>query len=279
MMKTAKQNDIVKKSNVLVRGKWQIENIYEPRLVALTASRVRKTDKDFKEYAIELNEIVGNSEIIDGRTYDGIKKASKQLMMRVIEIKKENGWAMYNVFTKIEYNKKGCVYVQFHPDMKEHYLNLSEYFTQYSLYEFLKLPSTYSQRLFEILKSWDDKTDCIIDIEELQEILFVPASHKKDFRNFRIRVLEKAYKDIHEHTSLKYEYEAVKNRRKVIAIRFIFNQKKINELKAEERRIQNNKLVQDAVSCHKNFINAGTCNEKECDVCNFCKTRLKISDV
>ena len=72
-----------------MRGKWQIENIYEPRLVALTASRVRKTDKDFKEYAIELNEIVGNSEIIDGRTYDGIKKASKQLMMRVIEIKKK----------------------------------------------------------------------------------------------------------------------------------------------------------------------------------------------
>ena len=49
-----------------------------------------------------------------------------------------------------------------------------------------------------------------------------PASFRADFRQFRTRVIEKAHKDIHEKTSLRFEWEPVKAGRSVEAIRFLF---------------------------------------------------------
>ncbi|WP_027185665.1 replication initiation protein, partial [Desulfovibrio inopinatus] len=208
------------------------------------------------------------------KTYTRIKMASKQLMSRVIEVKKETGWALYNVFLKAEYNNKdGCIHVQFHPDMKEHYLNLNEHFTKYSLYEYLMLPSTYSQRLFEILKSWDDQPDFIISVEELQDILFVPDSHRKDYAAFRRRVLEKAHKDIHKHTSLRYEWEPIKTKNKVTSIRFIFSKKKVEEKKRKDTSTVNNRTVLAAKRCFE----SGTCNPTRSKKCEVCRRYFKSS--
>ena len=42
---------VVKKSNALARAAWSVKSVYEPRLVALVASRVRIEDQDFQDYS------------------------------------------------------------------------------------------------------------------------------------------------------------------------------------------------------------------------------------
>ena len=94
----------------------------------------------------------------------------------------------------------------------------------------LDLLSIYSQRLFEILKSWSDKPEVELTVLYLKTILEVPKS-MKNFAEFRRRVLEKAHNDITKYTSLRFEWEPIKKGRSVESVRFIFAKKKafVNE--------------------------------------------------
>lgn len=214
--------EIVKKSNVLCRAKWAVESVYEPRLVALVAARVHKDDKDFFNYEIPVKEILGSR--VDGRAYKLLSDVTDNLMKRIILLPRDHGgFAKANIFSFCEYlPEKGVIVARFDPAMKPHYLELKEKFTQYNLMEFLTLPSTYSQRLYEVLKSWDDgRPEKVLHLTDLFETLDAPTTLQRypDFRRF---VLEKAHKDINKKTTLEYEWEPIKKGRSVQAIRFIF---------------------------------------------------------
>ena len=181
---------VVKKSNALARASWSVKSVYEPRLVALVASRVRADDQDFQDYEIPLSELLGAAS--DGRTRQLVADVVEGLLGRVLTLPRPNGWAKCNVFSWCEYDSKaGCIRARFDPGLKEHYLGLQSHFTQYSLMEFLLLPSTYSQRLFEVLKSWNSLPEAVIDLTDLFEMLDVPASLRANFKDFRRRVLKK----------------------------------------------------------------------------------------
>lgn len=272
---------LVKKSNAVARARWSAKSVYEPRLVALVATQVRSTDADFQMYEIPVSHIMQGNDG-GGKTYEIIEQASENLMKKVITIPTKSGWVKYNVFSKCEYDsKKGCIKARFDPDMKDHYLNLRRDFTQYNIIEYLRLPSIYSQRIFEFLKSWSSESETTIDLKDLFEMLDVPESFKKDFRNFRLRVLEKAHKDIHKLTLLKYEWEPIKKGRSVVAIRFIFSDGKESIVAKGKKAIsdqktsqENNKYFTAAVKCHQ----SGECNCKPTSKkCALCKKLFPIS--
>ena len=218
--------EIVKKSNALARTCWSAESILEPRLIALLASKININDVDFKIYNIHISEIIGNAH--SGQDYLDVARAVENVMSRVITISDPDSgdWTKYNVFSRCRFRKKeGILELGFHPDLIPHYLQLKKNFVQYNLIEYLTLSSLYSQKVFEILKSWANRSEITILIPELHVALSVPESLRIDFAAFRRRALEKAYKDINEKTSLRYEWEAIKTKNKVTAIRFIFSQK------------------------------------------------------
>ena len=272
---------IVKKSNALARARWSAESVWEPRLVALLASKVRADDTDFQVYEIPITELIGLSEKSpSGRTYMELANIVDRVMSRVITINDgdNGGWIKYNVFSRCRYNpEKGTLELRFDPDLKPHYLNLQRNFAQYKLLEYLMLPSIYSQRIFEILKSWSDRPEIVISIDELHDMLGTPDSLRKKFPDFRRRVLEKAHKDILKTTTLSYEWQPVKQGRAFVAIRFTFSGSKrtamLKEKLLKERWRQsakNNAYFVQAVDCMKK--KGGVCREKDhrrkvCDVC------------
>lgn len=225
MAKAKKTNTIVKKSNALIRGRWTIESVWEPRLIALLASKIHFDDTDFKTYDIPVTEITGGSH--SGRDYQELEKTVRNIMSRVIEIRETpKKVSYYNVFSKCSIDSgKGIVTLGFHPDLRRHYLDLRTRFTQYNLAEFVELPSIYSQRIYEILKSWDDRDEVTISINELNKMLDTPKSFRENFKAFRVKVLEKAHRDItqREGSTLWFDWEPVREgARKVTAVRFIF---------------------------------------------------------
>ncbi|NCB44348.1 MAG: RepB family plasmid replication initiator protein [Clostridia bacterium] len=259
---------VVKKSNALARASWSVKSVYEPRLVALVASRVRADDQDFQDYEIPLSELLGGSG--DGRTRQLVAEVVEGLLGRVLTLPRPNGWAKCNVFSWCEYDSKaGCIRARFDPGLKEHYLGLQSHFTQYSLMEFLLLPSTYSQRLFEVLKSWNSLPEAVIDLSDLFSMLDVPASLRANFKDFRRRVLEKAHKDITTQTGLRYDWEPIKQGRAVAAIRFTFGARsaQASEKKNQAKRSRDNELLKKAVACFQ----SGSCSprsNKQCEICN-----------
>ncbi len=261
----ASKGEIVKMSNAIIRGQWKPKSVWEPRIVALVASKVREDDKDFLRYEIPISELTGVSdENLSGVQYQEIKKSILKLgrSFVIIQGKRPRDFMQYAIFATAGY-ENGCLVAQFHPDLKPHFLNLKSQFTEYKLMEYLKLPSMYSQRLFEILKSWDDTIEHEIGLEDLHFMLNTPASCQKDFRNFRLRVLDKAHKDIHALTSLKFEWEPIRKGQgvtsPVVGIRFVFSKKRAlpiatrkKEATQEKTSKQNNKDFLEAVECWKN---------------------------
>lgn len=272
--KLSTPGSVVKKSNALARAAWTVKSVYEPRLVALVASQVRKDDQDFQDYVVSIRELLGTADD-GGKSYKLVAEVVDGLLGRVLTIPRPHGWAKCNVFSWVEYDgAAGVIRARFDPGLKEHYLNLNSHFTQYSLTEFLRLPSTYSQRLFEILKSWDDSPsgEILIDLADLFKMLDVPASHRKDFRNFRIRVLDKAHADITAKTSFRYEWEAIKKGKAVTAIRFVFRRGAKLEAVAAKAQARTsaarNKALIAAVKCWEEC--QGACEPKKNAQCEIC---------
>jgi len=282
--------EIVKKSNALARARWSAESVWEPRLVALLASKVRADDTDFQVYEIPVAEVMREREH-GGRDYREIESVVDRVMSRVLTIRDEKGrgWTKYNVFSRCRYRpEEGILELGFHPDLRPHYLNLQKHFAQYNLMEYLSLPSIYSQRIFEILKSWADRSDVKIPLAELHEMLDTPSSLRQDFAQFRRRVLDKAHADICEKTKLTFEWEPIKKGKAVTDVLFVFNAQRRIEIRKQhdqkERAKQNSATVSmiktandcavaKGFSCVKRNNKAQVC--KTCDKFELCTPAAK----
>lgn len=267
--------EIVKKSNALLRSRWSPASIWEPRLVALLASKVRADDQDFHVYEIHVSELLGDR--YGGSDSKTVEAAVDSAMSRVLTLRDEKGWTKYHVFSRCRYRASdGVLELGFHPDLRSHYLGLQEKFGQYNLTEFMLLPSVYSQRMFELLKSWQDKPEFKISLSDLFLTLDVPPTLQRypDFRRF---VLDRALKDITTKTGLRYDWEPIKKGRSVSAIRFTFGARarQTATIKKTSASPRNNDLVKNALAC---FHSSGpSCTPKKTRQCAICVRLVKPS--
>jgi len=274
--------DIVKKHNALVRSKINISSKTASRILACLVACIRHDDTRFKDaYSVPIKNYLPDE---DGRTYARAKAACKELIGATVEkewLDPDNPdddpiFHVMPFFTSIKY-RKGNVEAEFNPKMSEVLLQLRAFFTEYNLMEYLLLPSTYSQRLFEILKSWSSLPEKVLSVAELHRLLDTPSSIRADFRQFRTRVLEKAHADIHKNTKLVFEWEPVKAGRTVEAIRFSFGPgrrtiaeaetKKAKE--AKQRRLSNQRFIA-AIECARGKKGECATMDNKRLVCKVC---------
>lgn len=273
-------SELVKKDNQLVRSKLNISNVDGSKILASLVAQIRTDDTYFKEfYTLNAKDILSNT---SGVMYARIKKLCKGLLQTTVEIETPKGdspeasFIMYAFFRSLEY-RKGIIKARFNEDMRPFLLGLKDCFTQYNLLEYLLLPSFYSQRMFEILKSWSGLPEAIISMKELHQMLDTPPSFKADFKAFRTRVLEKAHKDIHKHTSLTFEWLPIKAGRSVDSIKFTFSdaRKAITatedkQTKVAKQRRLNNQNMGKALACCE--AKKGICDvqDNKAVVCKLC---------
>lgn len=267
---------LVKKDNRLIRSKVHVASLDASRIIANLISCINVTDTEFKDiYKVAIKDFFPDK---SGRGYFRAKSICKELIFSYAEIENlgEEQLSLIPFFRQIDY-KSGIVYAEFNINMKPLLLELQKCFTEYNLIEYLKLPSIYSQHIFEILKSWNDRQEVTISISDLHRILNIPESFRRypDFRRF---VLEKAHKDIINNTTLYYEWEPVKKGRSVEAIRFIFSKKralpvlKSKEIDAQEKQSKKNReLFLAAVACHKERGPNCEGGRQKKSVCEMCR--------
>lgn len=219
--------EIVRKSNKFSRGIMASKNIWDGRVINLLLTKIHAYDDDFFPYEIPITDVLGKA--YGGSQLKELVSSVRGLMSRPITIhESKTRIATYNIFSKCVIDtQKGVLELCFHPDLKQHLLELKEFYTKFYYEEFRNLNSIYSQNMYELLKSWQSEREVVIRLAELHEKLTTPISLRKNFKDFRRRVLEPAHREIlgNPNSSIWFDWEEIKRGRggKVESIRFVFS--------------------------------------------------------
>jgi plasmid replication initiation protein len=276
---------VVKKHNVLVRSKIVLDSHQASKILASLIACIHKDDKQFKEaYRISVKNFLPDT---GGGSYRQAKAACRELAKATVEFEypdPENPdddpiFVALPFFSSVKY-RKGIVEARFNSDheIANCLLVLQKHFTQLNLIEYLRLPSIYSQRIFEILMSWvNTDNEKTYTLDELHHMLNTPESFRKKFPDFRRKVLEKAHKDINGKTNLTYAWEPVKLGKAVVAIRFIFSPKlraiaaaSAKQTAQAKQSAANNRYMQAAVKCARAKMGICTKQDNKPKVCELC---------
>ena len=272
--------EIVKADNTFFRVRCKVKNLIATRIVMAFASLVDESDlnenKRFLKYKIDAASILDGIDA-GGNYYNQLREAAYTLIDQKLEQRKhKNHFKVYTLFSTIEY-ENGIITGEFHADLLPFFLGLKKQFTRMSLGQYLKLPSIYSQKIFGYLTSWSGTPEVEISVSDLHEMLDTPESLRKNFKELRRWVLEKAHKDITGLTSLQYEWEPVKKGRAVVAVRFIFSRLRatpISTKKATEAQARNstrnNRAYNAAVECAQRKEQCCTFQDNKPGVCAIC---------
>jgi hypothetical protein len=142
----------------------------------------------------------------------------------------------------------------------------------------LPMKSSYSKRVYLLLKEYSKFGVRKFGTEELMEILKVPKS-LKIYNNFKQKVLDRAMEDINKYTDLHITFDERKRQRKVIEITFHIkkNQADLNVFIGHVRENYTNVLLWTTpnkieIKCDDNGLLYNSKNNKTFDK----ETALKI---
>lgn len=243
---------IVKKHNKIIRTKQKALSVQGARALQTLIAHIKESEQEnnlVSSVSVRVQDIFSLQEA-GGGAYKRIQSFVDELGQCTIGIETQllneaPIYELYPFFSKITY-KNGIIKANFNYLLQEYLLAIKEV-TYYNLLEFKLLKSSYAQRIFEILKSWVNLPQGFkdIDLKELHDFLDTPESLRKDFRKFRVKVLEVAHKDILKNTDFFYNWEAIKKgsgvTSPVVKIRFSFKKEEETEevARTEEPTYQN----------------------------------------
>lgn len=216
-----KDNSLVVKSNDLIEASYKL-TLGEQRVILNLASQIKKDDVEFKIYRIKINELRQLLEIKNNSYYKDIKNITKELMKKVFSIHRNENVLQISWLSSAEYiSGEGVVELCFDPKLKPFLLQLKERFTSYSLEYVNGLKSSYSIRIYELLKQYQRIGHRVMSIDEIRAKIGIEENEYKLYHQIKQRVILTAYKELKEKCDIYFEFEEIKDVRKVSSIKFI----------------------------------------------------------
>jgi len=259
---------LIVKSNYLVNAEYNLSPI-EMKIIYLMAMQVKKGDEDFKTYRMRIRdfqEIVG---VDSDALYVRMEEIVQRLMKRIVRVRHENGdLDQFPFLARASHkNKKGIIELKFAPDLKPHLLDLKERFTSFYDYNVLSLKSTHSMRIYELMKQYEKIGYRTEKVDRLKQILGIEKKYRS-YNYFKKRVIEQAQKDLTNQCDIAFDFQEIKEGRKVDRIKFtIKKQKKIEFFNDHHWNIN-----QDLQALLKQMVSMGI---SESDAASFVKEYSK----
>ncbi len=216
----------VTESNTLIEAHYRL-SLMEQKFILIMASLVEPEDENFKFYDVKINDLLDILKVDDdkkwGTIYDRVHDLFKNLSKKPLVIFEEKQYVSINwISSLIVYTdkspKKGIVSFEFSERLKPYLLQLKREFASYRLKNVMNLKSTHAIRIYRLLKQYENIGKRRIDYLELKKILGIEDKYKI-FWDFKKWVLEPAQREI-ETTDIRFDYEAIRKGRSVVAIEF-----------------------------------------------------------
>jgi len=212
---TAKQNDIL--DMVLAEVQEDDNYLYELNIEKYKKLYKKNTSNIYRDFKMAIKEF-------EGKGFYLTKPSEGKQIFFV--------W-----FASIYYSDyEGKIVVEIGKKLKELLLEMKRK-TFYRIEYPLNFTSIYSKRIYYYLKRFEDTGWRIDNLDELRQKLQCPESYKK-YGLFRTYVLEQAQKEINQYSDISFDYEEIKEKRKVVRIKFlIYKQKRYNKTPDEEQEM------------------------------------------
>jgi hypothetical protein len=206
-----------RQSHIIVNARYALTRAEIDIILTLLTS-ISKDDEDFKDYEFYIGELEEKTD----RKWNSkqLKNTVKSLMSKPLELPTKDGeWELVNWFSYFKYNSKGKITCQFHKSLKPYLIEIIGTRVLANLRHLLPMKSSYSKRMYLLLKQYNKIGSRTFEVEYLQEILKVPNSHKL-YSNFKMKVLKRAEIDINKFTDIEIKLSERKRARKVIEISY-----------------------------------------------------------
>lgn len=229
-----KENFIVTQRNELIEARHVNPlTVREQKIVLTMVSMIEPNDEDFKDYRISIKEFSDMLGLEGKAKYTELKAITKDLMSKSIEIPRaDGGWLFANWISSAEYQKgEGVIALSFSPKLLPYLLQLQNTFTSYRLSNILALKSTYSIRLYELMKKWQHRGTWECPIELIREKMGANSKAYSLYGNFKNKILLPSIKELNEQTDLFIDYKEIKKGRKIDRIQFMISRAPEKEIR------------------------------------------------
>jgi plasmid replication initiation protein len=205
---------LIRKSNNLVEGKYRFD-IWEMRVFTKMLTMIFPDDEDFKEYRIYLKDVIDEFNLTtDRQAYKLLKAGAVKLMKKEIKVVRDTEEGEKEFLTYIAVgldsftskSQGSYIDISFHPKMKPFLLQLQTQFLMYDVRNVLQLQSSFSVRIYELLKQYERIGRRTFTLTELKETLAVADKYPL-YANFKQRVILKAQEDLENYTDIRFTFE------------------------------------------------------------------------
>lgn len=225
--KPLEQGHFIVKSNSLIEARYKL-SLQESQVILWLLTQIRPDDEDFKHHKLEIVEFSHMTQVSVGNKYSELRKITKRLMQRVLEIyeQREGRFIQVSWLSSATYEtKKGYVSLEFSPNLKPYLLQLKSHFTKIDIVDTLKLKSVYAVRIFELLLQYIHLGKREISLNDLRAYCGIEKEVYTGYGMFKRKVVEKAKTEVSTKTDYEIDYTEIKQSRKVVALEWTIKKK------------------------------------------------------
>lgn len=245
---------VVRKSNSLIEASYKL-SVNEQRLILMLVSSVRPEDREFCPYQISIKDFANLLALKNKNVYQDVEALVLGLREKTVTILRENSVLHTGWLSSIEYfSGEGTLELTFDPKLKPFLLELKARFTSYKLKMIVQLRSSFSIRIYELLKQYEKIGFRLFDLSTLREILGIGANEYPLYGNFKARVIIPAQRELKEKTDIAFDFEEIKIGRGVGKIKFKINSQTPPEAKLVNLPIPENAGKSDAYHSIKDLL-------------------------
>lgn len=224
--------DLIVKDNKLIEANYSLSTLQQ-KVLLKAISIIEPTDTNKHIYKFSIMDFAEAVDLKGSKTiYSQMATICDQLTdLKKFFIKKDDGGIAYiNWVASAEYiPKEAVVEVEFSQKLMPYLIELKEQFTTYYLANVMQLKSSYSIRIFELLKQYEKLKKRTIKLEDLRKLVGTTVVDqngeiiKEDYElygHFKTRVILAAQKELKQRTDIYFNFKEIKEGRKVVAIEF-----------------------------------------------------------
>ncbi|QJX80922.1 replication initiation protein [Priestia megaterium] len=217
-------NNYITKSKELIKVNDRT-SLIEQKFLLCIASNVEQSDSKNTLYTIYINDFRQFLKTKSKSYYHKFYEMCNELQEKYFVMNGVEQSFRFKWFSEAHYNyQEGSVTIKLSPFVREHLCSSNTNGVRYKTMNIKFLRSTYSIKLYEILKLNEKERECSFTLDELKERLGLINKYPS-WINFKQKVLDRAQTEITQKTDISFEYVPLKRGRKMSEIKFTISSK------------------------------------------------------